>query len=302
MKTTLIFSILLASLFVQAQEVLNANEAKTSLDTKNVTEVKPVETDSTLRSPFGISFYTLGGYNDTQLYNSDPSYSVYDAYVSFSWKLPNDIRLSALPTFGYTTAGNDLSGKEAADKFYWRDFSLAISQNHLFENYLPARFELKQKARLYFPTSDGSKDEGMIARLRLELESKYNIDRFSSFRMYMKPSYYFQRTTAFLTSAGKTSTSKMADSQHGAEVDWNLNKLFSLKPGFEIEDKWTNKSEVNAYTSRHTSEISYRMGFEVRPSRDVNFTVGIQDKRDLIDPSGVDPTVSYSLLTNVTIL
>ena len=123
----------------------------------------------------------------------------------------------------------------------------------------------------------------------------------SNVRFYLKPSYFFQRTTAFLSSTGKTKTTKLADSQHGAEVNWNLNKYFSFKPGFEIEDDWSNKSEVNDRDSRHVSEISYRAGFEIRPNRDMNFTVGIQDQRDLIDPS-TTPTVSYSLLTNITLL
>ena len=124
------------------------------------------------KSSFGVLWYSLGGYDDVQFRNADPTFSLFDSYVALSWRMPNDIRLSVLPTFGYTTDGVDGNGNQTADKFYWRDFSLAVAQNHLLEDYLPAAMDLKQKARLYLPTSDGSKDEGTIARLRLELETR----------------------------------------------------------------------------------------------------------------------------------
>ncbi len=255
--------------------------------------------DTVTKSSFGALFYTLGGYDDKQFKAGSPSYGIYDSYVSLTWKLSKNVRLSALPTFGYNTAGNDYAGKEVTDKFYWRDFSFAVSQSQILEDIIPAELDLKQKARLYLPTSDGSKEEGMIARLRLEMEGRYNFDRYSNIRYYAKPSYYFQRTTAFLSKNSIRNT-KLADIQHGPEGSYDLGKMFALKPGFEIEDNWSNKSDVNDSEARHTSVISYRMGLEVRPSSNFNFTVGIQDKRDLIDPS-VTPIVSYSLLTNLVI-
>jgi hypothetical protein len=290
--------------WAQDDEVMESGSVSSSADvntsTPSSTSQTSVATTASRRSTFGVLFYTLGGYDDTQLKNADPSYSIYDSYISLSWKLPDDIRFSILPTFGYTTAGNDYLGREVTDKFYWRDSSVSVAQSHILEDYLPAAFDLKQKARIYLPTSDGSKEEGMIARLRLEVEGRYSFNRFSNVRAYMKPSYYFQRTTAYLDSSGRTKVSKLADSQHGAEVDWNLNKLFSVKPGFEIEEKWSNESEINDRDARRSSEISYRLGLEVRPIRSFNFTLGIQDKHDLTDPS-LTSVVSYSLLTNLVV-
>lgn len=322
MKNTLLASILLASIFAQAQVPAAADASTTSTTSaasesnsgKIATVVKD-DPDYYSKSSFGAMFYSLGGYDDSQLRNPDPSLSVYDAYLSLSWKMQNDIRLSLLPTFGYTTAGKDNRGNDAADKFYWRDFSISVAQNRLFEDSLPAAWSLKQKARLYLPTSDGSKEEGMIARLRLELETRYNLDRYSSIRMYLKPSYYFQRSKSYL-SGTKVKASKMIDSEHGAEVNWSLNKYFSIKPGFEIKEKWANTSETNAsdlkyYDTKlnewvnnngtHFTEINSRLGFEIRPNRDMNFTLGIQEARDLTDPSA-PPVTSYSLLTNIVLL
>jgi hypothetical protein len=298
-----IFTFIFSAMAV-AQESVNAiqtkEESKIEIKKQSNGEVLRDDPDFYTKSSFGMIFYTLGGVDDTQFKGKDPSFSIYDAYVGLSWKISSDVRLSLLPTFGYTTAGNDFKGRDVTDKFSWRDSSIAISQNRVLEQYLPASFDLKQKARLYLPTSDGSKEEGMIARLRLEVEGRYNLDRFSSVRYYAKPSYYFQRTTAFLTSDNKTYTTKKADIQHGPELNWSLSQFFSIKPGFEIEDNWSNESEVNFREASHKSKISNRLGVEVRPHRDMNFTLGIQESRNLVDPSET-PIVSYSLLTNVTL-
>jgi hypothetical protein len=327
MKIQLFASILVISIFAQAQSQVSASVAdssttstssvvkENSADAAASSKVVKDDPDYYSKSSFGMAFYSLGGYDDTQFNNPDPSFSMYDAYVSLSWKMPNDIRLALLPTFGYTTSGNDYQGRQATDKFYWRDFSISVAQNNLFENYIGASWNLKQKARLYLPTSDGSKEEGMIARIRLEFEARYNLDRYSSVRAYLKPSYYFQRSKSYL-SGTKVKASKLIDAENGAELNWSLNKYFSVKPGFEIKEKWANYSEVNSadlkvqdrvtgewtnFNGTHSTVIDYRFGFEIRPNRNMNFTIGIQDERDLADPSAT-PVTSYSLLTNITIL
>lgn len=321
MKIKLFASILAVSLFAQAQapaadaSATNTTSVAPENSSGKTSVVVKDDPDYFSKSSFGIMFYSLGGYDDSQFRNPEPSLSVYDAYVSLSWKMPNDIRLSVLPTFGYTTSGNDNRGAQAADKFYWRDFSISVAQNNLFENYVGAAWNLKQKARLYLPTSDGSKEEGMIARLRLEFEARYNLDRYSSVRAYLKPSYYFQRSKSYL-SGTKVKTSKLIDAENGAELNWSLNKYFSVKPGFEIKEKWGNSSESNAadlkyfdtkagewvnFNGTHSTVIDYRLGFEIRPTRNMNFTFGIQDERDLTDPSAT-PVTSYSLLTNIVLL
>lgn len=325
MKIQLFASVLMISMFAQAQTSGPAADSSTTSTSSVVKENSATSTHASVvvkddpdyysKSSFGMAFYSLGGYDDTQFNNPDPSFSMYDAYVSLSWKMPNDIRLAVLPTFGYTTSGNDYQGREATDKFYWRDFSISVAQNNLFEKSLAAEWNLKQKARLYLPTSDGSKEEGMIARLRLEVEARYSLDRYSSIRAYLKPSYYFQRSTSYL-SGSKVKASKMIDAENGAELNWSLNKYFSLKPGFEIKEKWANYSEANSsdlkvqdkvtgewtnFNGTHSTVIDYRFGFEIRPNRDINFTLGIQNERDLTDPS-TTPVTSYSLLTNITIL
>ena len=249
---------------------------------------------------YSATFYTLGGYDIHQFDRPRPSYAIYDSYFAFTVKVHRDLRFSAMPTFGYTTAGYDYLGKEVTDKVLIRDFSFAATHYNLFEQSLPDSLDLKLRTRLYLPTSDQSKDEGMVARLRLENELRYYFDKTSSFRAYVKPSYYFQRTTTFVDYNNKIKSTRQADSQHGAEYNYRINKYFSLLPAFEFEDKWSFSSNVNNRDQRHDNTIAYRFGIEVRPIREFNFIIGYEDKRDLIQPDR-DPQLGYSLLTNLVI-
>lgn len=249
---------------------------------------------------FGISFFSLGGVNSDQFNRPDPSFYVYDGYLSFNFKVNRNLRFAARPAFNYSTEGLDYMGTPVTNKMQTRDFSLLATNYNVGEDDLPANQDLKIQTRMYLPTGEGSKAEGMIARLRFEFEHRYYVGRYSNIRTYVKPSYYFQRTTSYLDSAGKLKTTNLADVQYGSEVDVNLNKYFSVKPGFEFEDSWTNESDVNDRDGRHTTTIAYRFGVEVRPVKEFNFTIGYQDRRDLVQ-SDRAKDLSYSLMTNVRI-
>lgn len=277
--------------------VLNAYAAEDNISTSTTSVAGATEP---AKSPFSVSMFTLGGFDDSQFKNADPSFYIYDGYVSFNYKVHKDLRFALRPAFNYSTEGNDYIGNSVTNKMTTRDFSMLVTRYNVFEESLPASMDFKTQARLYLPTSEGSKLEGMIARLRFEFEAKNYTSQYSNFRSYIKPSYYFQRTTSYLDNAGKIKTTKQADVQYGVEYNWNLNKLFSVLPGFEVEDTWANASEANAREQRHDNSIAYRLGLEVRPMRAFNFTVGIQSRHDLIIMDRPDVT-SYSLMTNISI-
>lgn len=253
---------------------------------------------------FGISFFSLGGFSDKQFRQADPSMDFFDNYISFNYKISRDVRISARPAFGYSTAGKNSFGQEVTDKIRVRDFSLVTKISNIFENDLPAEIDLSNSFRLYLPTSDSSRDTGMIARLRYEIEVKNNFDKSSSFRYYAKPSYYFQKSALFFDNSNPKKpntlkTTSKIDLEHGAEFSFEMNKYLAAKPGVEVQEKWSNSSAEYNKPEIHTSLIRSAMGFEIRPNRDMNFTVAIQDTRDLIVPSKPAET-GYTLMTNIT--
>ena len=295
--------IILFSTSVNAQQPgQQADQAATAAPVAAGTVTANPTLSENLPKAFSISLFSLGGFSDKQFRNADPSMEFFDNYVSFNYKFNRDFRISARPAFGYSTAGRNIFGDEVTDKIRTRDFSLVAKYSNLFEDSLSAKAELANAFRLYFPTSDSSKDSGMIARLRYELEGRYNFQKSSNFRYYAKPSYYFQRSSFTVDANPKkpnVKTTNKIDLEHGGEFSFEMNSYLAAKPGFEIQEKWTNSAPSKNKPEIHTTTIRTGFGVEVRPTRDMNFTVAINDTRDLI-VTDKSPETGYTLMTNIS--
>jgi hypothetical protein len=253
--------------------------------------------------PFSITLFSLGGYSDKQFRNAHPSMDFFDDYISFNYKINRDFRISARPAFGYATAGTNIYGDETSDRMRSRDFSLVAKFTNLFDDYLPARASYSNQYRLYLPTSDASRDTGMIARLRYEMEGKYNFTHGMNIRFYAKPSYYFQRSTVYFSNVNpkypnSVYTTPKIDLEHGGEFTYDLSKVFALKPNFEFQESWSNTSDAESKDEYHKTTVRTGIGLEIAPSRGMNFTVGIDSTRDLI-ATDKTPETGYTLMTNL---
>lgn len=285
--------LLVAMIFVAS--FANAQSNKEAAGS-NVATVDDQKAD---KSKFGVTWFFIGGQTLNNQSEQLSSFDVFDSYLSFNYKISDDFRISARPAFGYALQGTTNAGKETNDRARIRDFSFVATFSNLFEQSLPTSMSYRFAPRLYLPTSDGSKEEGMIARLRLEQSLRWNFARYSDVSFYAKPSYYFQRNTSYMTSAGKIRTTKAADSEHGVEVSYSLNKMFSLKPALNFIESWSNASAANNQATFRSSAVDYRLGLEVRAMKELSFTVGLQQEQDLLAKK--DDEFSYSLLTTGTL-
>ncbi len=247
------------------------------------TKVSGVDYESG-RSSFGITFFSIGGIDRSQLTDGKGQQSMYffEDYLALSYRFSSDFRLSVRHSFNYSTAGTDKFGKEATDKVDTRDMSLLMTFSNLLQDTLPAKVTLKSQPRLYLPTSENSKAQGEIASLRLENEMKIYVGRYNSFRLWISPQYYFQRATTFTDDKGYVKTTDMFAYKHGVEFTYDLSKIFSLKPGYEAEDTWTNSSGANNLTEYRKTNIDYRLGLGINVAKPLSFTVGYSHKKDLI--------------------
>lgn len=300
LKGLLLLTMVFVASFAQAQSstskpVLVASSA----DPAEATNVATVDNQSNAKKNFGITWYFIGGQTLSNQTDQLSSFDIFDSYISFNYKINDDFKISARPAFGYALQGTTNVGRETNDRARIRDFSFVAAFSNVFQSYLPAAWSYRFAPRLYLPTSDGSKEEGMIARLRLEQSLRYQVGRYSELNIYAKPAYYFQRNTTYLNSAGKLRTSKMADSEHGVEFDYSLNKTFALVPALNFIESWSNSSAANNQDTFRSSVLDYRLGLEVRVNRDISFTLGLQNEQDLLAKK--DDEVSYSLLTGGTL-
>jgi len=249
---------------------------------------------------FGVTYFLIGGQtlinNNTQLSSPD----IFDSYLSFNYKVNKDLRFAVRPAFGYSVSGLDNKGRDVTDKSRVRDLSLLITFLNVAEDRLPENMSWKFQPRLYLPTSDGSQEQGMIARLRLENELRTELSRDFELRTYLVPSYFFQRYKAVPDVKGRARTTSMADSEHGIELGYTINKTFAVLPCLHFIEKWSNESPVNNQEQFHSSVLDYRLGLEVNVTRQFGFVFGLQAEKDLID-SKKDMEYSYSILTGGTL-
>ena len=253
-----------------------------------------------VKSGFGVTYFMIGGQtlinNNTQM----SSFDVFDSYISFNYKVSKYLKFAARPAFGYSVQGLDNKGKDVTDKSRVRDLSFVMTFTNLEEDVWPTTMDYKFQPRLYLPTSDGSQEQGMIARLRLEQEVNWRFARGWNLRTYLVPSYFFQRNTAFVSqSNGKVLTTAMADSEHGIEIGYDINKTFTILPCLHFIDKWSNVSPINNKDQFHSSVLDQRLGLGVNVTRDFSFVIGLQAEKDLIQ-TDKDIEYSYSFLTGGT--
>lgn len=296
--------------FIFAQSVV-ALESDLELNHQLIT---PVDSESALvidqntdlpDSLFGITLFSLGGFTDSQFKGPQPALDFFDNYISFNYKVNRNFRISARPAFGYTTSGFNYRKEEVTNLIRSRDFSLVAKFTNLFEDLFVASFQLAHQFRLYLPTSDFSKENGMIARLRYEIEGRYSLSKFSSFRVYTKPSYFFQRSTAYFDNSNpqypnSVKTTPKIDLEQGAEITFNINRKLAVKPGFEFQEKWSNASAAENKDEYHATTVRTGVGLEIRASREINFTIGIDSTRDLIAVNK-SPETGYTLMTNMAL-
>lgn len=288
LKGVLLVAMIFVASFANAQSENTAAAAGSNVATVGETKTE--------KSKFGISWYFLGGQTLNNQSEQLSSFDIFDSYLSFNYKVSDDFRISARPAFGYVLQGTTNSGRETNDKARVRDFSFVAAFSNLFEESLPASVSYRFAPRLYLPTSDGSKEEGMIARLRLEQSVRWNFARYSDLNFYVKPSYFFQRSTSYVNSAGKIRTTKAADSEHGIELSRSLSKMFSIKPALNFIESWSNASGANNQSTFRSSVLDYRLGLEVRAMKELSFTIGVQREQDLLAKK--DDEMSYTILTN----
>lgn len=305
LKGLFIIAMVFVAGFAQAQSSTKKSAtAAAPAETASVANVAGSNTasigdDKPAKGNFGVTWYFIGGQTLSNKSEQLSSFDIFDSYLSFNYKISDDFRIAARPAFGYALQGTTNAGRETNDRARVRDFSFAATFSNLFQENLPASMSYRFAPRLYLPTSDGSKEEGMIARLRLEQSLRWNIARYDEISLYAKPSYYFQRSTTYLTSAGKVRTSKAADSEHGIEYSHSLSKMFSIKPALNFIESWSNASAANNQPTFRSSVLDYRLGLEVRAVKNLSFTIGIQREQDLLAKK--DDEMSYSLLTGGTL-
>lgn len=277
----------------------NKNEYQTTVKEPNEwvrPELRPLNTNVVTsneqafsdKSNFGIFLFSMGGLNHSNLKGDATAIDFWDNYISFNYKFSDGFAIAVRPAFNFTTGGVNKYGDEVASALEWRDLSFVTAFGEVLEGMLPASMSFKTQFRFYLPTSDYSKNSGLIIRMRWQNDLKYYFMRYNYVRFFFKTSYHFQRNTAYLDSSNpkfppSVRTTPAWDIDWGGEVTWSLNKKFALKTGFEAEEDWSNSSPANNLDAYRKSVVRWDiLAAEFRPSRSFSVSLSGNLSRDLI--------------------
>lgn len=265
---------------------------------------------------WSTSFFSISSVDNMTFGRTEPkdqrSFGGYN-YLSLNYKLDQDRKVSFRLPFTYQTEGVDPYGEYVSARGDLQDVFVAMSFYDL--GYL-GPIDLSGAIKVYAPTSQMSKDSGLITRIRGELFVDYNFTRFSSITWVIKPgmfvqqnSAYFNETTAIgddgLYVKSPISATKQFELEHYLELVADINQYFALKPRAGFDETWYYGSVSNDIDSSHMTKFVAGLGLEVRPMRGWNFTVGFQNETTLNSFKGKDvaywqpENTSFTLLTNV---
>lgn len=237
---------------------------------------------------WATSFFSFASATTQQISKGSASVSSYN-YLSLNRRLSEDTKFSLRVPFYYNTAGFNKYGDFDKQDVSLSDVHLVYSMYDL--GYIGA-IDISGNLKLYLPTSDYSQTQRTIAKIRPEMFFEWAFGRFSSLTYVVKPDYYIQSQTAYFDKTTRTRddgsyvtdprhTTKIASVEHYLELDADMGRYWSVKPSIGFTEDWYNKSAAENLPGAHLTYARTDLGFEIRPARWINFTVGIENKAPL---------------------
>lgn len=196
-------------------------------------------------------------------------------YFSFNYKIDDDSRFSFRPVFTIESPGvNKYNDTVSKWNINMGDWYAQYSRFNLFDM---GPFGTRTNLRLYAPTSDNSKNNGMIAQFHPELYFETSLWRGTGIEFAFKGDYYFhsQKAYTFTTSSGRQifTTNKEAELETYFQLNQRLTSKFDLKPRLTWFDEWKHRSPENRLSSSHTTAFAASLGVDWHPTNNFNATL-----------------------------
>lgn len=288
---------------------MKASEASSSV----VTDFKNNATrDINVTSkPYKFSFFSLASARTKDLDKGGTSIGSYN-YLGASYKLDKQSQMAFRYVFFHDTAGFKFNPAKRKEENIGHTTTPGDSY-FSYSRYDVAEWggwNLGGQGRIYLPTSQFSRNTGMITQTRLETYLDHGVGKYSSFSYVIKYDYFFQSRTAYIDQEiplrdngiipdFAIKTTKHMNLDHFVEFDWSLHKKFSFKPRLGFEDTWYHGSIEENKEARHETSAKAQLGAEVRPVRSFSVTLALENQTKLINRN--DP-VAYNSDDNKAML
>ncbi|MFP5520637.1 MAG: hypothetical protein ACLGGX_12090 [Bdellovibrionia bacterium] len=236
-------------------------------------------------SAWTYSFFSIASVETSVLDEGGASVGSYN-YFGSSYRIDSDSKFGIRVPFLFSTAGFNRYGDNNAQEARISDVFLAYS---LYDLGYIGPVDLSGTFKVYLPTSEFSQNQKMITRLRFDLYAEMAVGRFSTLNYVVKPDIYIQSQNAYFDPLTKTfpdgvyvtnpiRANKQAELEHYLELVADYNKYLAIKPAIGFEETWYHESKAENIKARHNTSAKLSLGFEIRPTRGLTFTLGISNK------------------------
>lgn len=268
---------------------------------------------------FSLTFFSMASVVNMKPGKQSPSLTermidTYD-YLSLNYRLTNISKISMQLPVVLTSNGINEYGDQKSSRLAMGDIHFVYSNYDL--GYI-GDFDFSGNAKLFLPTSPYSQAARTIAKIRLEGFFLWQFAQYSSLQYVVKPDIFLQSQTAFFNPddipqyddgtymRDPRGTTKQYSLEHFLQVNFDLNKKYSVVPKVGFAEDWYYSSAAEQLEGGHVTKMRAGLSFELRPFTGLSFTFGVQNDT-FISSASNDGTIaffqpensSYSLMTNV---
>ncbi|MFZ4403644.1 MAG: hypothetical protein ACOYOK_06025 [Pseudobdellovibrionaceae bacterium] len=242
-----------------------------------------VETVKAPARPWEISFFSFASSPAVQLQKGKAAVDSSN-YLSVGRKISDNNKLSLRVPFAYNTSGIDKSNKERGSSTLLQDVYLVLGQSKWFQQ---GDWKLYGAERLYFPTSDFSKNAKTLARARVELNLERSLGTLGSLTYSVKPDYYFQSQNSYADKNATKPTNKaniQVGLDHYVELKAKANSWLVVRPlvGF-LENWFKGYDNVEAL---HTTAFRSALTLQFVVNKSFDFALGLENRTALNGANG----------------
>lgn len=242
---------------------------------------------------WGASVFSLGVLEQDALDKSKSANLFTYNYVSLNYKMSKKSRISFRPAFSWDTGGVDPRENKVSPMMKAQDFHVAWSRYDWTNDIVKTDTALK----LYLPTSSSSIDTGMIAMIKPEVRFTLDILDYSAIKYSVKPEFYIQRNTSYVTASGFANATKRLEIEHVMDLELDISKHFMSVSRIGFIDTFRNAATVENFgkttslAEGHETEAYAGTGIKWIPNYKFNISAVYTNSAKLVDSSRI---VSYS--------
>lgn len=295
MKNSLVVLLLLFNVCAYAQFSEQEVDSSSRMENDDTKEVAGRYT--VWGRTFDLTLFSLASMETDQANDAGGRLKTFN-YITFSSFVGLDYKFLLRIPFSYATAGTDRFNGSKANKDEWalQDIVLGLRNPELF--YMPWDMSVFWEGRLYLPTSENSKDSGLITRLQNKMIFSKVFNKYFEVDLTETQDYYHQSRTRypnnFTDEYGFDRESASATKRWSFEHALTAWVKYDYETGagwrFVLEDEFYNKTNLpeNSMEGRYreprrTMAMGPQVRFELNDH--ANFIFGYADKVDRIENS-----------------